>query len=50
MNCSTHAGRVDRETLVTDFRPLVEEAAARIGGHLGHGLYGEQHAGANPLP
>lgn len=50
VNCSTHAGRVERETLVTDFRPLVEEAAARIGGHLGHGLYGEPHAGGRSLP
>lgn len=44
VNCSTHAGRVARDTLVNDFRPLIEEAAARIGEHLGHGLFGEGHA------
>jgi IclR family pca regulon transcriptional regulator len=47
VNCSTHVGRVDRDTLVDDFRPLVEEAAARIGEQLGHGLLGE-HATAPP--
>lgn len=41
VNCSTHVGRVERHTLVNDFRPLVEEAAQRIGEHLGHGLFGE---------
>lgn len=41
VNCSTHAGRVTRDTLVNDFRPLVEDAAARIGEHLGHGLFGD---------
>lgn len=50
VNCSTHAGRVERSTLVTDFRPLVEEAAARIGEHLGHGLFGDHAAATRALP
>ena len=47
VNCSTHAGRVERSTLVEDFRPFVEEAAARIGEQLGPGVLGE-HTAAPP--